>query len=188
MSDIFLHVSIAKRRIFRPSKAWLQVFNRAHSCLRNIWYAVFRPGGEPQRFFISLTFEGDYLVTSQPETDNSLFNKATVGLALKMTEKAPTDPSYLMDWNAFLFTGFSQLGNPSNSTSLVIGKLFFAQRPWLCIHKFSPFSNSVQAAMYICIYVYMVLKQLKRAWNSWIIASSLDIRKVCTYMLQRLVW
>ena len=75
------------------------------------------------------SLSGDYLVTSQPETDNSLFNKATVGLALKMTEKAPTDPSYLMDWNAFLFTGFSQLGNPSNSTSLVIGKLFFAQRP-----------------------------------------------------------
>lgn len=41
---------------------------------------------------------GDYLVTSQPEADDSLVNKANVGLALKMAENAPKDPSYLMDW------------------------------------------------------------------------------------------
>lgn len=41
---------------------------------------------------------GEYLVTSQPEADDSLVNNANVGLALKMTEKAPKDPSFLMDW------------------------------------------------------------------------------------------
>ncbi|KAJ1425527.1 High mobility group box domain [Sesbania bispinosa] len=40
---------------------------------------------------------GDYYVTSQPEADNSLVNKAAVNLALKMTEK---DPLLLMDWDA----------------------------------------------------------------------------------------
>ncbi|TKY52313.1 High mobility group B protein 10 [Spatholobus suberectus] len=44
---------------------------------------------------------GDYLVTSQPEADDSLVNRATVGLALKMTEKAPKDPSFLVDWDAY---------------------------------------------------------------------------------------
>ncbi|RZB43140.1 high mobility group B protein 10-like [Glycine soja] len=47
------------------------------------------------------SLSGDYLVTSQPETDNSLVNKAAAGLVLKMTEKAPTDPSYLMEWDAY---------------------------------------------------------------------------------------
>ncbi|KAK7392090.1 hypothetical protein VNO78_20517 [Psophocarpus tetragonolobus] len=47
------------------------------------------------------SLSGDYLVDSQPEADNSLVSKATVGLALKMTEKASTDPSFLMDLDAY---------------------------------------------------------------------------------------
>lgn len=52
VSDMVLHEWIAILSIF-PSKTSLQLFNRAHSCLRNIWYAVFRPTGAPRRFFFS---------------------------------------------------------------------------------------------------------------------------------------
>ncbi|CAJ1977855.1 unnamed protein product [Sphenostylis stenocarpa] len=44
---------------------------------------------------------GDYPVTSQPEADDSLVSKGTVGLALKMTEKVPKDPSFLIDWDGY---------------------------------------------------------------------------------------
>ncbi|KAL2325601.1 hypothetical protein Fmac_024659 [Flemingia macrophylla] len=47
------------------------------------------------------TLSGDYLVTSQPEANESLVNKATIGLALKMTEKEPRDPSFLMEWGGY---------------------------------------------------------------------------------------
>ncbi|KAK7278022.1 hypothetical protein RJT34_23043 [Clitoria ternatea] len=44
---------------------------------------------------------GEYLVTSQPETNDPLFSKDEVGLALKMTEKAAQDHLLLMDWDGF---------------------------------------------------------------------------------------
>jgi len=44
---------------------------------------------------------GDYHVTLQPEADDSLVNKGTVGLALEMTEKAPKDPSFQLDWDGY---------------------------------------------------------------------------------------
>ncbi|XP_020210155.1 high mobility group B protein 10 [Cajanus cajan] len=57
------------------------------------------------------TLRGDYLVTSQPEANESLVNKATVGLALKMTEKAPRDPSFLMEWD-----GYCALDSPTRES------------------------------------------------------------------------
>ncbi|KAK7344280.1 hypothetical protein VNO77_13718 [Canavalia gladiata] len=49
---------------------------------------------------------GDYHVTSQPEADEPLVNKAAVGVSLKMNEKAPKDTLYLMDWDAYCSLDF----------------------------------------------------------------------------------